>query len=294
MSALAAVGPPNPQEHPERCSILHGLEAAVESLCSITEYQHEARKTLMETADRVANRGRIICLTNAKRSARRHHDACCIFSSLTAFGINNLLIIYIYLSIYALYCIKSFSGFTCLVLLFPVAASLLVIRMCGCWRTLCGRPYRTRTSGPLDRIGQFEACANLVGSDPVDVFLIKQGDEFCPRFEEPLPCWDMADDKCIELLWECCVWSPFRLMPIQQCELVLVHVYPQGDDTLVSDRPKKEVGQFILSTLNLIFGPYAFLASSNLSMEWHIISDSNCWTNMFRFQECMENAFVGY
>lgn len=33
-----------------------------------------------------------------------------------------------------------------------------------------------------------------------------------------------------------------RLMAIQQCELVLVHIYPQGEDTLVSDRPKKEVG----------------------------------------------------
>lgn len=33
----------------------------------------------------------------------------------------------------------------------------------------------------------------------------------------------------------------FRLMAIQQCELVLVHIYPQGEDTLVSDRPKKEV-----------------------------------------------------
>lgn len=32
-------------------------------------------------------------------------------------------------------------------------------------------------------------------------------------------------------------------MAIQQCELVLVHIYPQGEDTLVSDRPKKEVGQ---------------------------------------------------
>lgn len=31
-------------------------------------------------------------------------------------------------------------------------------------------------------------------------------------------------------------------MAIQQCELVLVHIYPQGEDTLVSDRPKKEVG----------------------------------------------------
>lgn len=33
-----------------------------------------------------------------------------------------------------------------------------------------------------------------------------------------------------------------RLMAIQQCDLVLVHIYPQGEDTLVSDRPKKEVG----------------------------------------------------
>lgn len=31
-------------------------------------------------------------------------------------------------------------------------------------------------------------------------------------------------------------------MAIQQCDLVLVHIYPQGEDTLVSDRPKKEVG----------------------------------------------------
>lgn len=33
----------------------------------------------------------------------------------------------------------------------------------------------------------------------------------------------------------------FRLMAIQQCDLVLVHIYPQGEDTLVSDRPKKDV-----------------------------------------------------
>lgn len=67
MSALAAVGPPNPREDPECCSILHGLVAAVEALCKITELQHERRTALMDTADRVANRGRIICLTNAKR-----------------------------------------------------------------------------------------------------------------------------------------------------------------------------------------------------------------------------------
>ena len=67
MSALAAVGPPNPREDPECCSVLHGLVAAVESLCKLTELQHEQRTVLMDTAERVANRGRIICLTNAKR-----------------------------------------------------------------------------------------------------------------------------------------------------------------------------------------------------------------------------------
>lgn len=33
----------------------------------------------------------------------------------------------------------------------------------------------------------------------------------------------------------------FSLMAIQQCELVLIHIYPQGEDTLVTDRAKKEV-----------------------------------------------------
>lgn len=31
------------------------------------------------------------------------------------------------------------------------------------------------------------------------------------------------------------------LMQIQKCELVLIHTYPVGEDSLVSDRPKKEV-----------------------------------------------------
>ncbi|XP_043569283.1 integrator complex subunit 13 isoform X1 [Chiloscyllium plagiosum] len=66
MAALAAVGPPNPRMDPECCSVLHGLVEAVEVLCKCTDYQHEARTTLMENADRVSNRGRIICITNAK------------------------------------------------------------------------------------------------------------------------------------------------------------------------------------------------------------------------------------
>ncbi|GCB60250.1 hypothetical protein scyTo_0009142 [Scyliorhinus torazame] len=66
MAALAAVGPPNTRMDPECCSVLHGLVEAVEVLCKCTDYQHEARTTLMENADRVSNRGRIICITNAK------------------------------------------------------------------------------------------------------------------------------------------------------------------------------------------------------------------------------------
>lgn len=30
-------------------------------------------------------------------------------------------------------------------------------------------------------------------------------------------------------------------MQIQKCELVLIHTYAVGEDSLVSDRPKKEV-----------------------------------------------------
>lgn len=36
-------------------------------------------------------------------------------------------------------------------------------------------------------------------------------------------------------------------MAIQQCELVLIHIYPQGEDTLVTDRAKKEVNLCTLS-----------------------------------------------
>lgn len=36
------------------------------------------------------------------------------------------------------------------------------------------------------------------------------------------------------------------LMQIQKCELVLIHTYPVGEDSLVSDRPKKEVSMEVL------------------------------------------------
>lgn len=35
-------------------------------------------------------------------------------------------------------------------------------------------------------------------------------------------------------------------MQIQKCELVLIHTYPVGEDSLVSDRPKKEVSTEVM------------------------------------------------
>ncbi|XP_041113340.1 integrator complex subunit 13 isoform X2 [Polyodon spathula] len=134
MSALAAVGPPNPREDPECCSILHGLVAAVESLCKITEYQHEARTTLMDNAERVTNKGRIICITNAKSDTHVRMLEDCVQETIQE---HNKL---------------------------------------------------------------------AAGSD--------------------------------------------RLMQIQQCELVLIHTYPLGDDTLVSDRPRKEEEQHANTSAN--------------------------------------------
>ncbi|XP_018621459.1 integrator complex subunit 13 isoform X2 [Scleropages formosus] len=134
MAALAAVGPPNPHEDPECCSILHGLMAAVESLCKITEYQHEARTTLMDKADRVSNRGRIICITNAKSDTH--------------------------------------------------------VRML--------EDYVQETIQEQNKLA--------ISSD--------------------------------------------RLMQIQQCELVLIHTYPFGEETLVSDRPKKEEEQHANTSAN--------------------------------------------
>lgn len=111
----------------------------------------------------------------------------------------------------------------------------LVIHMCGCWRILCGRPYRTRTSGQLDLTGQFEACFILVQL----MFFLEQLTRLFHNF-----CVfgiSLMINESLRVLW----FVILRLMPIQQCELVLVHVYPQGDDTLVSDRSKKEVGPII-------------------------------------------------
>ncbi|CAB1346074.1 unnamed protein product [Coregonus sp. 'balchen'] len=178
MSALAAVGPPNPQEDPECCSVLHGLLAAVESLCKITEYQHEARTTLMDTADRVANRGRIICLTNAKSDTHVRMLEDCVQETI---------------------------------------------------------------------LDQNKMAA---GSD--------------------------------------------RLMPIQQCELVLVHIFPQVGDTLVSDRPKKEVSSLLTSEVHSVRAGRHLATKLNILVQQHFDLASTTITNIPMKEEQHANTSANY
>ncbi|XP_034718822.1 integrator complex subunit 13 isoform X1 [Etheostoma cragini] len=164
MSALAAVGPPNPHEDPECCSILHGLVAAVESLCKITELQHERRTTLMDTAERVANRGRIICLTNAKSDTHVRMLEDCIQETI------------------------------------------------------------------------LEQNKLAAGSD--------------------------------------------RLMAIQQCDLVLIHIHPQGDDALVSDRPKKEISPLLTSEVHSVRAGRHLATKLNILVQQHFDLASTTITNI--------------
>ncbi|XP_044041416.1 integrator complex subunit 13 isoform X1 [Siniperca chuatsi] len=164
MSALAAVGPPNPREDPECCSILHGLVSAVESLCKITELQHERRTTLMDTAERVANRGRIICLTNAKSDTHVRMLEDCIQETI------------------------------------------------------------------------LEQNKLAAGSD--------------------------------------------RLMAIQQCDLVLVHIHPQGEDTLVSDRPKKEISPLLTSEVHSVRAGRHLATKLNILVQQHFDLASTTITNI--------------
>lgn len=178
MSALAAVGPPNPREDPECCSILHGLVAAVESLCKITELQHEKRIALMDTAERVANRGRIICLTNAKSDTHVRMLEDCIQETL---------------------------------------------------------------------IEQNKLAA---GSD--------------------------------------------RLMAIQQCELVLIHIFPQGDDILVSDRPKKEVSPLLTSEVHSVRAGRHLATKLNILVQQHFDLASTTITNIPMKEEQHANTSANY
>ncbi|XP_064175688.1 integrator complex subunit 13 [Anguilla rostrata] len=178
MSALAAVGPPNPHEDPECCSILHGLVAAVESLCKVTEYQQQARARLMDTAERVCNRGRIICLTNAKSDTHVRMLEDCVVETIQ------------------------------------------------------------------------EQNKLAAGSD--------------------------------------------RLMQIQQCELVLIHTYPLGEDTLVSDRPKKEISPVLSSEVHSVRAGRHLASKLNILVQQHFDLASTTITNIPMKEEQHANTSANY
>ncbi|XP_029334266.1 integrator complex subunit 13 isoform X1 [Mus caroli] len=164
MAALATVGPPNPRADPECCSILHGLVAAVETLCKITEYQHEARTLLMENAERVGNRGRIICITNAKSDSH--------------------------------------------------------VRM-------------------------LEDCVQET---------IHEHNKLAANSD--------------------------HLMQIQKCELVLIHTYPVGEDSLVSDRPKKELSPVLTSEVHSVRAGRHLATKLNVLVQQHFDLASTTITNI--------------
>ncbi|XP_053575066.1 integrator complex subunit 13 isoform X1 [Bombina bombina] len=164
MAALAAIGPPNPRTDPECCSILHGLVAAVESLCKITDYQHESRTVLMENADHVANRGRIICITNAKSDSH---------------------------------------------------------------------------------VQMLEDCVN----------------ETIHEHNKLAACSD-------------------HLMQIQKCELVLIHIYPVGENSLVSDRSKKELSPVLTSEVHSVRAGRHLATKLNHLVQLHFDLASTTITNI--------------
>ncbi|EMP32777.1 Cell cycle regulator Mat89Bb like protein [Chelonia mydas] len=178
MAALAAVGPPNPRADPECCSILHGLVAAVETLCKITEYQHEARTMLMENAERVGNRGRIICITNAKSDSH--------------------------------------------------------VRM-------------------------LEDCVQET---------IHEHNKLAANSD--------------------------HLMQIQKCELVLIHTYPVGEDSLVSDRLKKELSPVLTSEVHSVRAGRHLATKLNVLVQQHFDLASTTITNIPMKEEQHANTSANY
>ncbi|XP_068133698.1 integrator complex subunit 13 isoform X2 [Hyperolius riggenbachi] len=178
MAALASIGPPNPRTDPECCSILHGLVAAVESLCKITDYQHESRTILMENADRVANRGRIICLTNAKSDSHVQMLEDCVNETI------------------------------------------------------------------------LEHNKLAAGSD--------------------------------------------HLMQVQKCELVLIHTYPVGDDSLVSDRSKKDLSSVLTSEVHSVRAGRHLATKLNTLVQLHFDLASTTITNIPMKEEQHANTSANY
>lgn len=66
MAVMAQLGPPTESTNAKECDIVNGLAAAAEALCQCSEVQHEYRTSLTDTAGKIVNRGRIVCITSLR------------------------------------------------------------------------------------------------------------------------------------------------------------------------------------------------------------------------------------
>ncbi|KAJ7424024.1 protein asunder isoform X4 [Willisornis vidua] len=71
-----------------------------------------------------------------------------------------------------------------------------------------------------------------------------------------------------------------HLMQIQKCELVLIHTYPVGEDSLVSDRPKKELSPVLTSEVHSVRAGRHLATKLNLLVQQHFDLASTTITNI--------------
>ncbi|EEC17319.1 conserved hypothetical protein [Ixodes scapularis] len=83
MAVMAQVGAPSESTNPKKCNILTGLTAAIEALCQCSEVQHEYRTSLSETAGKIVNRGRVVCVTSLRSDSEMRSIEERFYSQLT-------------------------------------------------------------------------------------------------------------------------------------------------------------------------------------------------------------------
>ncbi|XP_051174023.1 integrator complex subunit 13 [Leptopilina boulardi] len=67
MNGMAIIGvPPRTHQPGADFSVIHGLRVAIEALTESSEIQQEKRSALNENANKLLNRGRVICITSAR------------------------------------------------------------------------------------------------------------------------------------------------------------------------------------------------------------------------------------
>ncbi|NXW33561.1 INT13 protein, partial [Phaetusa simplex] len=84
------------------------------------------------------------------------------------------------------------------------------------------------------------------------------------------------------------------LMQIQKCELVLIHTYPVGEDSLVSDRPKKELSPVLTSEVHSVRAGRHLATKLNVLVQQHFDLASTTITNIPMKEEQHANTSANY